>query len=170
MPTEPKSPISIRPATVMDADEIVEIEASSFVSEEFFSFRQIKRLIANPNAISIVAQETHGGVSRTLGWSVALIRSHPRWQSGRIYSVAVAHPAKGRGIGRLLVQSLLERLQGVGISRVYLEVRADNEPAIALYASLGFVPVAELLDYYAEGVHGIRMRWIRPTDQPALSR
>ena len=97
-----------------------------------------------------------------LGWAVALIRNHRRWRSGRIYGVAVAHPAKGRGIGRTLVTTLINRLQDADITRVYLEVRADNTPAMTLYESLGFQPIAILADYYADAIHGIRMRRCPP--------
>lgn len=150
--------ISIRTATPHDADRIVEIEASSFTSEDFFSFRQIKRLLTNPRVLSLVAVEKHNGSTRILAWAVALTRTHPHWQSGRIYSVAVAHPAKGRGIGRALVTTLIDRLADAAITRVYLEVRADNQPAMTLYESLGFEPIAILADYYGDDIHGIRMR------------
>lgn len=152
------SAITIRHAVRADADQIVEIEASAFLEDDRFSARQIKRMIDNPRAIMIVAQEQHENQPRILGWSVALIRNHRRWRSGRIYAVAVAHPAKGRGIGRALVTTLIDRLADADITRVYLEVRADNTPAMTLYESLGFEPIAILADYYADDIHGIRMR------------
>jgi ribosomal protein S18 acetylase RimI-like enzyme len=154
----PKGPISLRRAARADAIDIVEIEASAFIEEDRFSVRQIRRLIDNPRAIVLVAEERVNDQPTIRGWIVALVRNHRRWQSGRIYGVAVAHPAKGKGIGRALVQSVIEQLQEAGISRVYLEVRADNTPAMTLYESLGFEAIALLADYYADDIHGIRMR------------
>ncbi len=166
----PASGITIRPALRSDAEEIVEIEASAFIEEDRFSVRQVKRMIDNPRAIVIVAQELRDGKPRILGWAVALIRNHRRWQSGRIYGVAVAHPAKGRGIGRTLVQTLIERLADASINRVYLEVRADNQPAMTLYETLGFEPIAILGDYYGDSIHGIRMRRLpkQPHQSPSV--
>lgn len=158
----PSSGVSIRHAVKSDADMLVEIEASAFIEDDRFSARQIRRLIENPRAIVLVAEEQADGQGRILGWAVALIRHHRRWRSGRIYGVAVAHPAKGRGIGRTLVTTLIHRLEDADISRVYLEVRADNTPAMTLYESLGFEPIAILADYYADDIHGIRMRRIKP--------
>lgn len=155
---KPGSGITIRHAVRADANQLVEIEASAFIDDDQFSARQIKRLIDNPRAIVLVAEEQAEGQGRVLAWAVALIRNHRRWRSGRIYGVAVAHPAKGRGIGRTLVQTLIDRLGDAGIQRVYLEVRADNTPAMTLYESLGFEPIAILADYYADEIHGIRMR------------
>ncbi len=154
----PKGPISLRRAARADAIDIVEIEASAFIEEDRFSVRQIRRLIDNPRAIVLVAEERVNDQPTIRGWIVALVRNHRRWQSGRIYGVAVAHPAKGKGIGRALVQSVIEQLAEAGISRVYLEVRADNTPAMTLYESLGFEAIALLADYYADDIHGIRMR------------
>jgi len=136
------------------APPIIEIESVAFSEEDRFSARQIKRLIENPRAVVLVAQRD----SEILGWSVALVRTHRRWRSGRIYGVAVAHSAKGQGIGRALVGSLIEHLESRSITRVYLEVRADNTPALTLYESLGFEPIAILADYYADDVHALRMR------------
>lgn len=158
----PSSGITVRHAVKADADTLVEIEASAFIDEDRFSARQIRRLIENPRAIVLVAEEQAEGRGRVLGWAVALIRNHRRWRSGRIYGVAVAHPAKGRGIGRTLVTTLINRLQDADITRVYLEVRADNTPAMTLYESLGFQPIAILADYYADAIHGIRMRRCPP--------
>ena len=51
----------------------------------------------------------------------------------------VTHPdSRRRGYGRLLVQSLLAHAATMGARRVYLQVLADNAPALALYEQLGF--------------------------------
>ena len=157
----PASGITVRHAVKADADALVEIEASAFLEDDRFSARQIRRLIENPRAIVLVAEEQRGEHTVIQGWAVALIRNHRRWRSGRIYGVAVANPAKGRGIGRTLVTTLISRLEDADITRVYLEVRADNTPAMTLYESLAFEPIAILADYYADETHGIRMRRVK---------
>jgi ribosomal protein S18 acetylase RimI-like enzyme len=50
------------------------------------------------------------------------------------------HPSeRGRGLGRLLLGSVLERLRRIeGVEQVQLAVTAGNEPALKLYESAGF--------------------------------
>ena len=45
---------------------------------------------------------------------------------------------RGQGIGKRLLQACIAKVQTQGITRVSLEARADNHPAIALYESVGF--------------------------------
>ena len=46
---------------------------------------------------------------------------------------------RGRGIGRQLVRACLDKAWTKGLSRVELEVRADNLSAIRLYRASGFI-------------------------------
>jgi ribosomal-protein-alanine N-acetyltransferase len=62
-----------------------------------------------------------------------------------VRTIGVAPAAQGRGVGRALLHDLL---RAAGPRRVLLEVRCDNEPAIALYESEGFVRVGLRRHYY----------------------
>ena len=57
---------------------------------------------------------------------------------------------QGRGIGRALLRHALES-EGEEVRRWFLEVRASNRRAIALYESLGFHLTARRRDYYRTG-------------------
>ena len=54
-------------------------------------------------------------------------------------TVTVDPAARGRGCGTRLLTELLRRLAAEGVAAVYLEVRTQNAPAIALYEKTGFV-------------------------------
>lgn len=54
-----------------------------------------------------------------------------------IGNVYTRRDCRGRGLGRLVTSAVIESL--AGIETVGLNVRADNEPALRLYESLGFV-------------------------------
>lgn len=57
-----------------------------------------------------------------------------------LVSMWVAPEARGRGVGAALVEAVIEWTRDAGYDRIYLEVADGNAPAIALYASCGFVP------------------------------
>ena len=66
-----------------------------------------------------------------------------------ILTLAVAPAARGRGLGRALLQTAINRAQAMGAKTMFLEVGADNPHALALYAGLGFAKVGTRKGYYA---------------------
>ena len=73
-----------------------------------------------------------------------------------IHTIGVDPAYQGQGIGRRLLSELLEYAAG---GAVFLEVRTDNEAAIALYESVGFVNVGLRRRYYrASGADAYTMR------------
>lgn len=62
--------------------------------------------------------------------------------------IVVRPEARGHGVGASLVRAGLDWAAAVGARRMLLEVSPDNEPAMALYRSLGFEPVSARRDYY----------------------
>lgn len=73
-----------------------------------------------------------------------------------VQTVAVAPSTQGRGLGALLLRELVGEAGRRGAAAVLLEVRADNEPAIALYRRHGFERI------------GVRRRYYQPGDVDAL--
>ncbi|MCW2486570.1 ribosomal protein S18-alanine N-acetyltransferase [Candidatus Symbiopectobacterium sp. NZEC127] len=65
-----------------------------------------------------------------------------------LFNIAV-HPTHQRqGHGRHLLEQLIETLEARGITTLWLEVRASNANAIALYEQLGFNEVSLRRNYY----------------------
>ena len=57
---------------------------------------------------------------------------------GRILRMSVARPWRRQGIGRRILEALLERARAAGYRRVVLETTATWEDAIAFYRRHGF--------------------------------
>jgi len=73
-----------------------------------------------------------------------------------LLNLVVVPSQQGKGLGRHLLNHLIEHLQREGrVQSFFLEVRVSNFSAIALYLSCGFVEVGERRDYY-EAAHGRR--------------
>jgi ribosomal-protein-alanine N-acetyltransferase len=65
-----------------------------------------------------------------------------------ILNLCVGEAYRCRGIGRQLLNSLIERAGAAGMADAYLEVRPSNTTAIRLYLSLGFEQVGMRRGYY----------------------
>ena len=133
-----------------DLEAVMEIERRSF---------------AQPWTPGLFLHELKVPFSRTI-----LARSSPgepellgyicRWLIGdevQILNLAV-HPDQRRsGIGRALVEQILQEAEQQGVRVVTLEVRRENASAIALYRSLGFSESGVRRNYYGRGHDAIIM-------------
>lgn len=68
-----------------------------------------------------------------------------------VQTLAVAPSEQGRGTGRTLMEVLADRARERGANVLHLEVRADNLPALGLYARLGFEVDGRRRGYYSSG-------------------
>ena len=78
-----------------------------------------------------------------------------------VMTIAVAPSARGRGLGRRLLDELETRARAGRAASVMLEVRADNATAIQLYDRAGYTVVSTRRRYYQPGdVDALVMRRI----------
>ena len=78
-----------------------------------------------------------------------------------VQTIAVASSAQRRGVGAALLEALKDAARTRGCTEMLLEVRADNEPAIALYERAGFETISNRRGYYGPGQDALIMR-VRP--------
>lgn len=82
--------------------------------------------------------------------------------------LAVRPGLQRRGLGRRLVDWLIGSARVAGMASVHLELRADNEPALSFYRSLGFSTTLRLPGYYEGRETAWRMlRLLRVPEPPA---
>lgn len=67
---------------------------------------------------------------------------------GQVCNIAVEQSYRRIGVGRALVEALIEEARNRHLSVLYLEVRASNTPAQRLYESFGFEKVGARRAYY----------------------
>ena len=68
----------------------------------------------------------------------------------RILSIAVGSKQRGRGVGRMLFANAMARFCRLQVERVRLDVRPDNQAALALYRGFGFQAVGSAPDPQGE--------------------
>lgn len=92
------------------------------------------------DAIVLVAEEA-GAV---VGYAYAGLEGHDwmalRGPSGVIYDLVVDPAHRREGLGRRLLDEILEALAARGAPRVVLSTATRNEPAQRLFAAIGFRP------------------------------
>jgi ribosomal-protein-alanine acetyltransferase len=142
--------VRIRDARAGDVAALCRLETATFPGDRIApaSFR---RLLSRPSAELRVA--TAGG--DLVGYTLLLFRRGT--SIARLYSIAVAVEARGRGVGRRLMADAARIARKSGRARLRLEVRADNGAAIRLYESLGYRRIGRHLDYYADGMEALRL-------------
>lgn len=144
----------IRQALETDAAAIDAVEQSSFIhAGERFSPKRVRYLIRSRRNQLIVAEQN----GTVVGWAAGFAWRRGKLPWGRIYAIAVDPAARGRSIGKLLMQHLLNHLEREGADKVFLEVREDNHVAIRLYQKLGFARCCRLVNYYGHGLAALRM-------------
>lgn len=145
--------LRIREAGLKDLSDMQRLECMCFDIEAFSKF-QLRYLVTTPTGISLAA-EIDG---KFAGFIIGIINKNRYGTYGRIYTLDVDTSFRGKGTGTELTSALLERFKASGCEKCFLEVREDNDSAIALYHKLGFQNKHIIPHYYAEGIHAIKMR------------
>jgi ribosomal-protein-alanine N-acetyltransferase len=130
--------MTIRPFAQSDLAEIQGIQskcpqASQWREEDY------AKLAKDPFGILLVAEEGH------ITGFAAFERA---FDEAELLNLAVDPDHRRKGIARALLAAGIETLQTHEVARVFLEVRASNQPAIDFYSVAGFKPQRARRDYY----------------------
>jgi ribosomal-protein-alanine N-acetyltransferase len=124
-----------------DLEEIHEIEVASFPDPwsvdslwAFASDEQVRTLIAVRDMES--------------GELVGYYALQYVLDEAEIAVIAVKRKFRRQGIGRRLLEEIKSFAIGQKIRKIHLEVRSENEAAVHLYRSFGFVEVGRRKNYY----------------------
>jgi ribosomal-protein-alanine acetyltransferase len=142
----------LRIATEADLQEIMQIEKACFGNDAWSESNMKSELLAQ-HTTYVVADD---GKS-LIGY--AGLSKLPNSTSSDIQTIAVSETYRSQGIGRALMESLLDFARKQKSTEVFLEVRDDKPAPQDLYSSLGFVAIDRRENYYQpDGVAAIVMR------------
>jgi GNAT superfamily N-acetyltransferase len=99
-------------------------------------------IISNPDRHFLVA-EVDGAVVGTADVLIVLNLTHGAQPLAFVENVVVTAPRRGRGIGRALMESAMERAKAAGCYRIQFLSNKDRTRAHAFYRRLGFEPSSE---------------------------
>jgi ribosomal-protein-alanine N-acetyltransferase len=142
----------IVPMTHAHIDALMAHEKPMFGTEAWSRASYRAELADTRNRYYVAAEGPDGEL---LGWAGVLVIA----DAAEIMTVGVVPSARRAGTGRRLLDALLADAVRRGAREVFLEVRADNDAARAMYRSAGFDEVGLRRGYYDAGrVDAVTMR------------
>lgn len=124
----------------MEASELAACAAIEATALDAWSLEQLAEELESPAARLFTAQLD----GRTAGLAVFQLAAG----EASLYAITVDPALHRQGIGRRLLAASLLRLREEGAESCYLEVRAQNQPAQALYKALGFQSAGRRKNFY----------------------
>jgi len=142
--------ITVRPMVMTDVDGVMAVEQDSFLTPWSRSAFE-EELAQNRLARYIVAVENDEIVGYPGTWLVI--------NEAHVTNVAVSGQRRREGIGRLLMQKLMDLARENDMESMTLEVRVSNAAARHLYEQLGFVEAGIRKNYYSETKEDALILW-----------
>ncbi len=134
-----------------DLEQVSRLEASCFSMP--WSKKSFEEVLGKSDAVYVTAREEE----KVVGYCGAYVIL----DEADINQVAVEPSCRNKGIGRKMMEVLLQKLKRAGANAVTLEVRRSNETAIALYESLGFVTEGIRKNFYEKPAEDGLIMWKR---------
>lgn len=137
--------VTISVADVADIPDLIELLGVLFSIEQDFTpdpekqRRGLVALLASPNGHIAIARDPD---ARAVGMATAqlVISTAEGGPSAWIEDVVVREDWRGRGLGRALINAVLDWACARGAVRAQLLVDLDNAPALAFYDKLNWQP------------------------------
>lgn len=143
--------VHIRRMEPADLAQLVELERRCFTIP--WSRDMLAEELSNERALYLVAVRDGMALGYAGCWMIL--------DEGHITNIAVDPPFRQMGVGRSLMEALLEVLSGAGVTSATLEVRRSNTAAIRLYQSFGFTVEGVRRGYYQDNHEDALVMWKR---------
>ena len=147
----PANAVTLRPARPEDA------RAMAAMSRDLieaglpwrYSPKRIASLMSDRETVTLAARDAAG----LQGFAIMQFGD----ERAHLVLLCVRPANQRRGIGRKLVEWLLQTARVAGMASIHLELRADNEAAQGFYQRLGFAPTLVVPGYYEGRIAARRM-------------
>lgn len=140
----------IREMTLSDVNAVHEIEVESFRTP--WSKKSITEELTNDVAYYAVMRCGKETVAYAGMWTF-LDEAH-------ITNIAVRRAYRGRGLGKAVMQHMIDKARARGAKRMTLEVRENNTVAQTMYAAFGFTQAGIRRGYYADTGEDAFIMWL----------
>lgn len=150
MPRASSAKVRIVPLEKQHIPAILEIEAKANGSP--WSARSFENELDHAHGVFLVALDQ----ARVVGYGGMWLMI----DEAHVTTLAVDEEARRNGVGLRVMNALLEEAKQRGMLCCTLEVRASNEPALALYEKMGFVRAGVRKQYYPDNREDAVIMWL----------
>jgi ribosomal-protein-alanine N-acetyltransferase len=128
-----------------DVETVLPLEQELFAGDPPWGAEQFLSELAHVPATRwyVVAEDA----TEVVGYAGLLVSA----DTADVQTLAVSPGRQRQGLGSALLTALVDEAQRRGLREVLLEVRADNAPALRLYARHEFEQIARRRGYYRAG-------------------
>jgi ribosomal-protein-alanine N-acetyltransferase len=133
-----------RVSTAADLDAVLEIEAASFFNPTTREWYESELQRPDVCYVYVLRTTTHHVAGFCAFWKVV--------DQIHINNLAVRPELRGRGLGSLMLTTVLEQATRLGAPHATLEVRRSNEAARRLYERAGFALAGVRTAYYSNPI------------------
>jgi [ribosomal protein S18]-alanine N-acetyltransferase len=121
------------------------VEELCFAAPFRFSRALMRKLVANPNSATWIAEEN----SELAGFAIVDWATVPKGTVAYIQTVEVAPNHRGQGIGAELTRLSENSARAAGATAIWLHVDVENSAATHLYERRGYSPKGREEHFYA---------------------
>jgi [ribosomal protein S18]-alanine N-acetyltransferase len=146
--------LTVRPMRPRDLPRVMEIEEAAYTTP--WSEDTFRGLLRRSDTSLLVADVNDAIAGYAVFWAVL--------DQGELGNIAVADEFRRRGIATRLLESVLEVARDRTVREVFLEGRASNAHARALYEKHGFAEVDRRPGYYTGPIEDALVMRVRLND------
>lgn len=139
------------PDAAADVDAIVALEAESFTNPWSRDTLVWELRNSDVTRVHLLRDDAGAVVAFSVCWVI--------FDELHINTLAVAPAARRNGVATALLRHVIAEAAGAGATKATLEVRASNQPALALYERLGFRVGGTRTRYYAKPEEDALILW-----------
>jgi [ribosomal protein S18]-alanine N-acetyltransferase len=160
--------LKIVPLTTDLLNEVVKLDELCF--GKLWTLEGYQRELASPNSEIILLQIQERDIEEDrspIPEQILGVGCFWRIVDEAHITILAIHPDyQNRGLGQLILYSLLKKSSALGLERATLEVRDSNESALYLYQKFGFKIAGRRKNYYQKTGEDALVLWCKDLNKP----